>query len=232
MRHFHRRRKRRNHRGVLVVLLLLLTVFLVSCVAGTDPIWIREVFGLDVVHYDLEPTQKICATDGETAEMLSEMVHRLSGANSLSLKPFDNASEAVSRYRDALLNDLLRDHYLLYTGNRGTLSSNQNVFPNKNITTLIPEADFESAVQRYFGATSVRHTDGEIFEHLSERGGYTAPLQAWVCRADVAVDSLEETEHTYRMVFRLTDGEESSGAYCAVFVKRDDGSCYFYSLTN
>jgi len=57
-------------------------------------------------------------------------------------------------------------------------------------------------------------------------------LQAWVCRADVAVDSLEETEHTYRMVFRLTDGEESSGAYCAVFVKRDDGSCYFYSLTN
>lgn len=232
MRHFHRRRRRRSHRGVLLVLLLLLTVFLVSCVAGTDPIWIREVFGVDVVHYDLEPTQNSCATDGEIATNLSQMVQSLTVANSLSLKPFENASQAVSRYRDALLNDLLRDHYLLYTGNRGTLSASRSAISSKNITTLIPEADFENAAQRFFGVTSVRHKNGEIFEYLDDKDGYTAPLQAWRSGVDVEVDALAETEHTYRMVFRLTDGEASSAAYCAVFVKRDDGSCYFYSLSN
>ena len=231
MKRSYRRRRRRNRRGALVVMLLLLSVFLVSCVAGTDPIWIREVFGVDVVHYDLEPTQNVCATDGETAEMLSEMVLDLAVANSLTLQPFENASQAVAKYRDALLNDLLRDHYLLYTGNCGTLSASRNAFAGRTITTLIPEDDFENAVQRYFGATSVRHKNGTVFEYLDEKGGYTAPLQAWRSNARVAVDSLEETEHTYRMVFRLTDGEEASEAYCAVFVKRDDGSCYFYSLT-
>ena len=230
MRRFHRRRRNRSHRGALVLLLLLLTVFLVSCVAGTDPLWLKDVFGVDVVHYDREAAVASCETDGETAQALAEMVSTLTTANSLTLTPFETASEAVSIYRDALLNDLLRDHYGSYSGNSAVLSTAGAAYAARTITTLIPKEDFENAALRYFGAVSVRHTGGKVFEYLSEANGYTSPLQAWREGVAVAVESLEETEHTYRMCFRLCDGELSSPLYQAVYVKRDSGDCYFYSL--
>ncbi|MBQ9805017.1 MAG: hypothetical protein IJW49_00690 [Clostridia bacterium] len=231
MRRGYRRRKRRIGRGMLVVLLLLLSVFLVSCVAGSDMLWLRDIFGVDVVNYDEEPTVQTCATDGDAADQLADMLQSLTTANSLSLPTFDTPSQAVTLYRDAILNDLLRENYLLYTGNNSVLSSVPAAYPGRTITTLIPGTDFESAATRYFGTSSVRHKDGEVFEYLDRADGYTAPLQAWVSGVDVRVDAMEETEHTYRMTFCLVDGWETSEQYLAVFAKRDGGSCYLYSLS-
>jgi len=230
VRRSYRRRKRRVSRGMLIVLLLLVTVFMVSCVAGSDPLWIREVFGLDVVHYDEEPALHSCATDGEIANSLSCIVGSLTTARSLSLPTFDSSKEGVSLYRDAILNDLLREHYLLYTGNPSTLSDLSSAYPGRTVTTLIPESDFESAAVRYFGTGSVRHKNGTVFEYLDRVDGYTAPLQAWETGTHVQVEQLEETEHTFRMTFRLSDGEDCSIPYRAVFAKREGGSCYLYSL--
>lgn len=231
LRRSYRRRRRHINRGMLAVLLLLITVFMVSCVAGSDMLWLRDVFGVDVVHYDEEPTVQTCSTDSEAVKPFVEMIKSLTTANSLSLPGFDSPSQAVSLYRDALLNDLLREHYLLYTGNSAVLSAIPAAYPGRTITTLIPKADFENAASRYFGAGSVRHKDGEVFEYLDRADGYTAPLQAWRTDIDVQVKSMAETEHTWRMSFCLSDGEETSELYCAVFAKRADGSCYVYSLT-
>lgn len=228
MRHSYRRRKRRVNRGMLVLLLLLVAVFLVSCMAGSDPLWIRSVFGVDVVRYDTEPTVRAVEPDGEQAELLSRMVSDLTGANSLTLKTFRKPSQAVNAYRDALLNNLLRNHYVLYTGN--VLSTAPAVSSVGSIITMIPKEDLESEAMRYFGVSSVRHKDGELFDYVSRAGGYTAPVQAWTSGVRVLSDALEETVHTFRLTFRLTDGDSVSGAYRAVFVKRDDGSCYFYTL--
>ncbi len=216
---------------MLVVLLLLLSVFLVSCVAGSDMLWLRDIFGVDVVNYDEEPTVQSCDINGETVKPLVDMLKSLTTANSLSMPTFDTPSQAVSLYRDAILNDLLRENYLLYTGNNSVLSAVPTAYPGRTITTLIPESDFESAVTRYFGTSSVRHKDGAVFEHLDKANGYTAPLQAWVSSVDVRLATIEETEHTYRMTFCLVDGWETSESYLAVFAKRDGGSCYLYSLS-
>jgi len=228
MRHSYRRRKRRVNRGMLVLLLLLVAVFLVSCMAGSDPLWIRSVFGVDVVHYDTEPTLQVCEPDGEQAEQLCQMIGDLTSANSLSLRTFRKPSQAVNAYRDALLNNLLRDHYVLYTGN--VISTSSTAYSMRAITTLIPKKDFADEAFRYFGVSSPRHKDGELFDYVSREGGYTAPVQAWTSRVQVLADGLEETEHTFRLTFRLSDGDAISEQYRAVFVKREDGSCFIYTL--
>ena len=226
----YRRRKKRASRGMLIVLLLLVTVFMVSCVAGADPLWLRDVFGVSIGDYEEEATVQVHAPNGEKSRELADMVQSLTTANSLSLPAFDSPSEAVSLYRDALLNDLLREHYLLYTGNNSVLSTLSAAYAGRNITTLIPEEDLEGAAARYFGAGSVRHKSGTAFEYLDRANGYTAPLQAWVSGAEVQTVSLEETENTYRLQFYLTDGGETSGLYRAIFAKRD-GGYFLYSLS-
>lgn len=223
-----KRRRMKFKRGTLVMLLLLTTVFLVSCMAGSDPLWIREVFGLDVAHYNSESTVAELPSNGEQAEALCDMVTSLCD-NSLHLTPFRTASQAVNAYRDALLNDMLRNNYMRYTGSVQTLSSTDAVYSPAVISTLIPAADFEETAHRYFGGTSVRHKNGTVFRYLDGANGYTAPLQAWEVCVSVNVSALAETENTYRMTFTLCDGDAQSTPYTAVFLKRDGGCC-LYSL--
>ena len=229
MRYRNRRYRRRMHRGILILLPVLTAVFLVSCVAGANPLWVRGVFGLDLTNYGAEPTEAVNPTDGELAASLCDMVEILT-ANSIYLHPFGTASQAVAAYRDAILNDMLRDNYLLYTGSSQSLSASERLFPQSDLSTLIPTEDFENTVYRYFGTASVRHKDGEVFTYLKNVRGYTAPLQAWESQVGISVQGLEETAHTYRMTFTLSDGENVSQPYTATFAKRDDGSLYFYSL--
>lgn len=227
--HYRSRRRRRSHRGVLILIAVLVSLFLVSCVAGSNPLWVRSLFGLDVADYEGEKTLQTLPTDGAKAAELCDMVDILTSGG-LELKGFGSTSQAVKLYRDAILNDMLRDHYTLYTGGSHSLSSSSTSTGYPVISTLIPKADFEATVYRYFGGTSVSHGDGRVFRYLEEVDGYTAPIQAWETQVEVCVVSLEETEHTYRMQFTLLREEESSALYRAVFAKRDDGTCYFYSL--
>ena len=222
------RRRRHTNRGVFALLLLLTAVFLVSCVAGSNPLWIRGIFGVDAANYEVEPIENTLAIDSDVSVTLCDMVEILV-SNGVELKPFRSVTRAIKLYRDCILNDLLRDHYTDYTGNAEALGALDAVYPNHSYLVLIPERDFEAAAYRYFGGGSVQHRNGEVFEYLGRADAYTSPVRAWNASAAVSIVRLEETLHTYRMTFSLVDGTDSAD-YLAVFVKRDDGSCYFYAL--
>ena len=215
--------------GLAILLLALCTVILVSCMAGPNALWIRGLFGLDVNDYFTEAPLRQLQSDGATAAHLSNIVTIIVGDN-IYLSPFSGTSEAVSRYRDAILNDMLRDDYSRYTGNRQAIDAVASTHPYLSTATLISKSDFENVVFRYFGGTSVKHKSGDAFSYLSRAGYYTSSLQARECVAEVSILELYETEHTYRMQFTLTANGETSDVYCAVFVKRDDGSCYWKAL--
>ena len=229
MRKRYRYSGRRTRRGMLVLLLLLSAAFLVSCVAGSNVLWVRGFLGFDVTDYGAEPSVRSHPVEGEISDRLCDLVEILT-VGGITLEPFEGTSQAVSRYRDAILNDMLRDHYALYNGNRTLLDQAGQAYPGTVLSTLIPQTDFENAVFRDFGGTAINHKSGELFAYLSRVDAYTAPLQAMEPRGTVRVYSIEETLHTYRMTFTLSDGDQTSDLYTAVFVKRDSGNCYFYSL--
>ena len=229
VRYRYRRRGRRTNRGMLILLLLLTAVFLVSCVAGSNPLWVRSVFGLDTVNYESEPTKQALAEDGEVTASLCDIVDILL-TGTLDLTTFHSTAQVVKYYRDAILNRMLCENYALYVGNSSLVTVARENYPHMQLCTLIPEDDFENTVFRYFGGTSVSHGDGELFSYLSRAKAYTAPLQPRESKLQLDVVRAEETEHTYRLLFTLTDGGETSRTYTAVFVKRGDGSCYLYSL--
>ncbi len=215
--------------GLTILLLLLSSVLLVSCMAGPNALWIRGIFGLDVNDYLSEAPLRQLQPDGAAATRLSNIV-TIVVSDSIQLTPFSGTSEAVRIYRDAILNDMLRDDYSRYTGNREAVDAVARAHPYLSAATLISKNDFENVVFRFFGGTSVSHKDGGAFSYLSRAGYYTSPLQARECVAEVNILELYETEHTYRMQFVLTANGETSDVYTAVFVKRDDGSCYWKAL--
>ena len=215
--------------GLTILLLLLSSVLLVSCMAGPNALWIRGIFGLDVNDYFSEAPLRQLQPDGAAAALLRNMV-TIIVSDSIHLSPFSGTGEAVRIYRDAILNDMLRDDYSRYTGNRQAVDAVERAYPYLSAATLIAKNDFENVVFRYFGGTSVSHKSGDAFSYLSRAGYYTSPMQARECVAQIEILELYETEHTYRMQFILTANGESSDVYTAVFVKRDDGSCSWKAL--
>ena len=215
--------------GLTILLLVLLSALLVSCVAGPSALWIRGLFGIDTNDYFAETPLRQLQPDGATAAMLSNMV-TIVVSDSIQLSPFSGTGEAVRLYRDAILNDMLRDDYSRYTGNRQSLDDVARTYPYFSAATLIAKDDFENVVFRFFGGTTVSHKSGDAFSYLTRAGYYTSPLQARECIAKLNILELYETEHTYRMHFTLTANGETSEVYTAVFVKRNDGSCYWKAL--
>jgi hypothetical protein len=197
--------------------------------AGPNALWIRGIFGLDVNDYLSEAPLRQLQPDGAAAAMLTNMVGIVVG-DSIHLSPFSGTGEAVRIYRDAILNDMLRDDYSRYTGNRDAIDATLRAYPYLSAATFISKEDFENVVFRFFGGTTVSHKSGDAFSYLSRAGYYTSPLQARECTAEITVLEIYETEHTYRMQFVLTANGVASSAYTAVFVKRDDGSCYWKAL--
>lgn len=229
----YRRRRRKRSRVVPVLTLAVLScIFLVSCMASANVLWVRALLGFDVTDYEGEATIATLEVDGARAMELCEMVRILSDDRGVSLSSFSNTEEAVDLYRDAILGHMLRNNYSRYTGNRTELDRAAQAYPQMTVTTLIPQSDFENTVYRYFGGTTVKNKSGSLYSYLKKADCYTAPVSVSPCDVAIDVQSLEETEHTYRMTFVLSDGDESSGVYTAVFVKRDDGSCYFRSLAS
>ena len=84
----------------------------------------------------------------------------------------------------------------------------------------------------HFGNELGSHKSGSAYAYLKSARVYTTALEPWEASVEILVERIEETAHTYRMIFRLKDGEEISGEYLACFVKREDGSVYFRSLQN
>ena len=97
-------------------------------------------------------------------------------------------------------------------------------------SVLIPSSDFESAVNRHLGLSSVSNRNGNLFTYLSRAACYITPLQVKSRTVSISVLQLSETENTYRLGFSLSDPDGSSATYNALFVKRDDGSAYLRAL--
>ncbi len=222
-----RRRKRRKSR--LILLLLFSALFLVSCVAGSNALWIRGLFGIDLADYRAEAVEATLPADGAVADSLCDIVNMLA-VDRVELKTFSKNTNAVKDYRDEILGYMLREGYSKYTGNADAIREVAKAYPNMTISTLIPAADFENTASRYFGLQSVRHGDGELFTYLEKAGYYTFSMNAWESRVRVVAERVEETYHTYRLYFHVTDGTETSDPYVAIFVKRDDGSVYMRAL--
>ena len=216
-------------KGAVMLTAVILVLFLFSGVAAFRPQAFKSLFGESVAAYRAEPVQQYLRTDGETAFLLTDYIQILT-SGSANIKGFHGASDAVKYYRDEILNDMLRDHYALYTGNSSYLSTVNAAYPNGAVSTWIPASDFENTVARYFGESSVYHKSGSVFSYFHQEEGYTAPIQSWESRVEIEVLALEETENAYRMRFALTDEGGSSASYRALFVKRTDGSCYLYAL--
>ncbi|MBQ8432839.1 MAG: hypothetical protein IJX28_08160 [Clostridia bacterium] len=226
----YRRRRRRVRRGSMLLMLLLSALFLVSCVAGSNMLWVRGVLGLDLTEYRAEAVTEEPATESAICAELCATVDLLV-MDRLELTPFTKGSEAVAAYREEILNHLLQERYSIYTGNAEALARVEESYPRMTLSTVIPETDLEEVFSRYFGVQSVHHTSGELFTYLKRSGHYSPSVKSWEKSVTVVPQSLVETAHTYRLTFCLTDGEATSQSYEALFVKRDDGSCYLRSLT-
>ncbi len=225
-RHYRRRRMRT---GTLILVLSATVLLLVSCVAGSNALWIRGLFGWDLKDYLAESTeQTLCADSPVTEDLIGRV--RILLSNRIELEEFRTTSEAVELYRDAILNDMLREHYSIYTGNANAIQAAASAYAHSTYLTLIPAEDFENTVFRYFGGTTVRQEGTQRFPYLDRVESYTTAGQAKDCKITVLPSSVEETASTYRMRFSLSDGTDTQDGYTAVFVKRDDGSCYWKSL--
>ena len=227
---YRRRRRRKASKGTLFLTLFLTAVLLVSCTAGSNAGWFRRVIGADLSGYRTESVIAQLPTDGDVASALRDSIDFLT-SNSIYMKPFESASGAAALYRDEILNSLLREHYATYVGNP-TLSTVVNAnYPHLTASVLIPETDFQAAVNRYLGLSSASHRNGELFTYLSRAACYMTPLQVKGDTVLISVVSLEETENTYRFGFTLSDAAGLSASYSALFVKRNGGNAYLRALS-
>ena len=229
MLHGYYGRRRRGGRGVLVLLLFLTAILLVSCVAGSNVLWVKGLFGLDIADYTAEPAEREHTTDGSVAQTLCEGVSVLVG-DSLQLRTFGGSSQAVQLYRDEILDFMMRKSYALYNGNSELIASAQEAYPHAVLTTVIPQKDFESTVYRYFGGNTVEHKSGNLYSYLKHADCYTTVGCVRESRVEIIPLVIEESANTYRMEFCLSNGQEESQIYRAVFVKRQEGAPYLKAL--
>lgn len=224
----YRKRPKKIRLGSLLLLLLLVAVFLVSCVAGSGPLWVKGFFGIDLKNYRAETPLETLPVDGDQSAVLADVVDLLIDG-SIELSSFSGSKQAVKLYRDRILVSMLRRHYSLYNCNPELCAAAKEAYPHRTLCTLIPKADFESFVFRNFGGNSVSHKSGEVFEYLSSIKCYTSPVPVRKISVDLRVTGLVRTENTYRMNFTLSD-QSRSADYIAVFLFRQDGSFYLDSL--
>ena len=227
--YYKSRRRRRHNRGKLALLLLFSALFLVSCVAGSNALWLKGFLGIDLAEYRAERVEATLSVDGGVSETLCSTLDLLS-VTSPNLSPVKKSGDFIKNYRDELLNHLLQEGYTRYTGDMDAIREAELAYPNLTLSVLIPAEDLEALAMRHFGLQSVSHGDGELFTYLEKIDCYTFSMKSWEKSVRVIPESIEETYHTYRMVFCLEESGSRSESYQAIFVKRSDGSAYLRAL--
>ena len=227
--YYYRPIKRRRSIGRLMLLLLFSFLFLVSCVAGSNALWIRGLLGVDLKDYRKEAVVTNLSVDSALSDSLCRTVELLVVSNT-SLTVSSKPADLVNAHRDEILNHLLKEGYSNYTGNADAVREVERAYPNMTVSILIPASDLETLATRHFGIQNLRHGDGELFTYLEKVGYYTFSLKTWEQSARVVPESLEETYHTYRLRFCLEKDGVLSESYLAIFVKRNDGSAYLRAL--
>ncbi|MGN1346022.1 MAG: hypothetical protein ACI4V1_04500, partial [Eubacteriales bacterium] len=183
-----------------------------------------------------EEVTQIHTADDDTAVMLEELLQILV-TDSPRLTTFERMSDAITAYRDAVLEYLLWTDYAKYSGNTALIERAMQEYPEYQITQVIPEGEFETTMYRCFGGSvMITHRDGSKFKYLSGVGVYI-PLVATTDSGLYAdITSLAETEKTYRVRFRIKSTPSEDGSmtesdeYFALVIKREDGTLYIKKL--
>lgn len=195
---------------------LFLCVMLVSCGFG--------------VEYEEESVKRELPTDGEDADMLSDMIHMLT-VNSPILPELDDIDDVMEQCRDSILFYMLTENYGKYTGNIEKLDAAVAEYPHMQITNLIPAREFEETVYTAFGGTKkISNESGRLFVYLDRVSAYTSVTMLDSDPFDVDITEFAETENTYRMRVRCSSDDVKSPEYRIIFVKREDDTAFFHSV--
>ncbi len=222
--------KKRFRHILLAPLLLAAVLSLASCSGGELYSSIMSSFGFDMNDYEAEAVVRVVPPEDAGYSEIEKMIGILT-LDSAHIAPFENPREAASGNRDAILNYMLNTSYSAYSGNSELLAEASREYPQYNITTLIPEADLESTVYRWFGgSSSVKHESSARYPYLSRVGAYTAAGQPMQVTVTVDINNCVETEHTYRVSFSLTDENGETESYSAMIMKREDETMYMKYL--
>lgn len=217
--------KYRMGKQVLTAVLCLTMVS--SCTSCTTVAEIVDKLGFDTYDYMSEEVHTTYDTDSDTAVVLADLIQILVP----TLVPFDNMNDAISAYRDTVLTYMLESEYARYSGNMALIAKATEVYPEYQISEIIPAADFEATMYRYFGGSvKISHKDGSRFRYLSKVQAYISLSSPISDDSQVHITSIGETDKTWRVTFTVVKGQVESEPYFVLIIKRDDGTLYFKQL--
>lgn len=219
---------KKKTRLLLFPILVLLLLSLSGCSTWLN---LLSTFGYDTNNYAEEEIKAFYSEETDEAVQQTMELARTLVLNSLNLPDFTGAQTAVENYQDAVLMSMLCDNYSRYAGNPALLQEYEEENPNIKCFALIPAAEYEAKIYTIFGGS------WKLSNHSSTLFSYSKKHQAYLLittfahpQAAPVFVSLAETEHTFRLVFRVSLDELLSDPYEALFFKRDDGTLYFRHL--
>ncbi len=210
---------------IIKILSVLFLCAFICCSCG-----LANKLGFDTYDYMGEQITASLDVNGEEADTAKKIL-RILITDSTDLPFFDNMSQAIKEYRDAVLNFMLDDGYAKYSGNTELIEKASREYPEYNITQIVPEGDFEATMYRYFGGdVKISHKDGNRFKYLPKVGAYISTIKPAGAVPDIIITEIKETDKTYRVKFRTELDGVSSDEYFALIIKRSDGTYYIKKL--
>ncbi len=201
----------------------LSALFLASC----D---VMDKLGFDTYDYMSETVTLVHGGDSEEAEIVRSLLSILI-TDSVVLPEFLDMGEAIEKYRDAVLTEMLQKGYSKYSGNVELMKKAAEAYPEYQITQMIPDDDFEATMYESFGGdVKITHRDGVFFRYLKKIGAYVCSVLPKDSGISTEILSVEESERTYRVRFRCVSEEEVGDVYFALIIKRADGTHYIKKL--
>lgn len=215
---------RMGKRVLTAVLCLTMVSSFTGCSTVTELV---DKLGFDTYDYMSEEVHTTYDTDSDVATTLAGMIQILVP----TLSPFDNMNDAISAYRDTVLTYMLESEYARYSGNMTLIAKATEAYPEYQISEIIPAADFEATMYRYFGGSvKISHKDSSRFRYLSKVQAYIALSSPISDDSQVRITSIGETDKTWRVTFTVVQGQVESDPYFVLIIKRDDGTLYFKQL--
>ena len=210
-----------------ILMVFFSVFFLFSCSAVNSALL---YIGIDAHDYKNEPVINTLKTTDETVHKIISTLDVIV-LDTIELKEFSSHKSVPDLYTDELLSYLLNTRFSKYNGNLTLMRDVESKYPGLYATTIIPADDFDSLMQKHFGAgSSVSHENGEIFRYLPKVNMYVTEVQPLKKTVDITVTSAEETEMTFRIKFKLTSAEGEERSYCGIFAKREKGDPYLKML--
>lgn len=166
----------------------------------------------------------------------SEVMEKLHGmllmlaVDTTEIPEFTGEREAQEYFRDSVLNYMCCVNYNKYAGNTALLQKLAESEADCETFAAVPAADFEHEMYRVFGGgVKLSHKGTELFRYLKTPGVYVPVSRPIESATDTEILSAEETANTYRVRFSVSAGERRC-EYFALFIKREDGNPYFYTV--